>query len=61
MPRKPRGRALYEIGRSDDARPWFEWAVAEKEKGDTDGRIDHESLAVSLSAGAACLIELGQS
>jgi hypothetical protein len=33
--------------------------VAEKEKGDLQGRIDRESLGVSLRAGADCLRKLG--
>ena len=44
------GRALYEIGRFEEARPWYERAVAEKEKGDVHGRIDHESLGMSIRA-----------
>ena len=52
--------ALYTIGRFSEARLWFERAVAEKEKGDVHGRIDHASLRISLRAGAGCLRELGQ-
>jgi hypothetical protein len=44
------GRALYEIGQFAIARLWSERAVAEKEKGDLQGRIDHESLGSSLHA-----------
>ena len=54
------GRALYEIGRFEEARPWFERAVAEAEKGDVHGRIDHASLSVSVRALATCLRRLGQ-
>lgn len=53
------GDALCEIGRFDEARPWFERAVATKEKGDTDGRIDHESLSASFHRVGFCLSETG--
>jgi tetratricopeptide (TPR) repeat protein len=52
------GRALYEIGRFEEARPWFERAVEAKQKGDVHGRIDHESLVTTLRAGAAYLRNL---
>ncbi len=53
------GRALYEIGRFDEARPWFERAVAIKEKGDTDGRVHHERLSSSLHKVGFCLSQMG--
>ena len=54
------GRALYETGRHDAARPWFERAVAEKEQGDVHGRVDHASLGTSLEAVAYCSRQLGR-
>jgi tetratricopeptide (TPR) repeat protein len=54
------GRALVEIGRFDDARPWFERAVAAKEKGDADGQVDHASLGTSLHSVGYCLLETGK-
>ena len=49
------GRALYEIGQFEAARPWFERAVAAKEQGDVHGRVDHESLGGSLHQVGYCL------
>jgi len=54
------GRALREIGRFTDALPWCERAVEAMEKGDVHGRVDQESLAVSLSRVAECLRKLGR-
>ena len=54
------GRALLEIGAFEAARPWFERAAAEKERGDVHGRVDHESIALSLRSGAQCLRQLGR-
>src|SRR6185295_13710644 len=54
------GRALIEIGHFAAARPWFERAVAEKEKGDVHGRIDHESLGSSLHQVGYCLSSTGE-
>ena len=51
--------ALHLIGRYEEARPWFERAVAEKEKGDVHGRIDHESLTATVRRLTQCLRELG--
>src|ERR1041385_7394389 len=34
------GRALYQIGRFEEAMPWHERAVAAKEKGDVQGHVD---------------------
>ena len=53
------GQALVEIGRFDAARPWYERAVAEAERGDTDGRVDHESLGKSLHEVGYCLVSVG--
>src|SRR6266481_3905220 len=54
------GRALYEIGRFTEARPWFERAVLEIEKGDVHGRVDHASLGVSLHQVGYCLSQTGK-
>ncbi|MFZ1430537.1 MAG: metallophosphoesterase [Geminicoccaceae bacterium] len=54
------GRALYEIGQYEAARPWFERAVKEKEQGDVHGRVDHASLGISVHLVGYCLSQLGQ-
>jgi tetratricopeptide (TPR) repeat protein len=54
------GRALTEIGQFAVARPWFERAVAEAEKGDVHGRIDHESLGSYLHLVGYCLSSTGE-
>jgi tetratricopeptide (TPR) repeat protein len=54
------GRGLHAIGRSQEARPWFERAVAGKEKGGVDGRVDHASLSKSLHSVGLCLSNVGQ-
>lgn len=54
------GRALYRIGRFDEALSWFDRAVAAKEKGDANGRVDHESLGRSLHNAGYCLSETGK-
>ena len=42
------------------ARPWYERAVAQKEQGDVHGRVNHESVGVSLRVVANCLSQLGR-
>jgi len=54
------GSALAEIGRFEEARPWYERAVEVKQKGDLDGRIDHESLGRSLHHVGFCLSSVGR-
>ena len=54
------GDALAEIGQFNPARPWYERAVAEAEKGDVHGRIDHESLSSSLHQVGYCLSSTGE-
>ncbi|MCP4967235.1 MAG: DUF4062 domain-containing protein, partial [bacterium] len=54
------GRALVELGRFDEARPWYERAVTEKEQGDIHGRIDHASLGTSLHLIGFCYSSVGQ-
>lgn len=54
------GRALREIGRFDEARPWYERAVEAKQQGDVHGRVDHKSVAGSLREGVRCLRRVGR-
>ncbi|MBB5413685.1 tetratricopeptide (TPR) repeat protein/predicted phosphodiesterase [Paraburkholderia sp. HC6.4b] len=54
------GAGLYAIGRFDEARPWFERAVTEKEQGDTHGRVDHGSRGASLNSVGSCLSTVGK-
>ena len=48
------------MGRFDEARTWYARAVASAEKGDRDGRVDHENLSQSLRRTGDCLLETGQ-
>lgn len=43
------GGALYEAGRFDEARAWFERAVKEAEKGDQHGRVDPRAWALAFT------------
>jgi tetratricopeptide (TPR) repeat protein len=54
------GRALIEIGQFAAARPWYERAVADKEKGDIHGRVNHTSLSASLHQVGYCLSSAGE-
>ena len=54
------GRALSLTGQFVAARPWYERAVAEAEKGDVDGRVDHERLSTSLHQMGNCLSSTGE-
>ncbi len=54
------GNALIGIGAFENARPWYERAVAAAGKGDVHGRVDHESLGASLHAVGDCLSSTGQ-
>ncbi len=54
------GRALLETGQFAEARPFFERAVAAKEKGDVHGRVDHASLGMSVHLVGDCYSSLGQ-
>ena len=47
-------------GQFAEALPWFERAVAAKEKGDVHGRVDAASLGVSLHGVGDCHSSLGQ-
>jgi tetratricopeptide (TPR) repeat protein len=52
--------ALQEIGRFDEGLPWCERAVAEAERGDIHGRVDHESLSTSLHLVGFCRWNMGR-
>jgi len=52
-------RAMHELGRYDEARPWFERAVEAAEQGDVHGRVDHGSLGTSLHQVGYCLGRVG--
>jgi tetratricopeptide (TPR) repeat protein/predicted phosphodiesterase len=54
------GRALYETGRFEEARPWYERAVEAKQSASDDGRIDHEGLSNSLHCVGSCLSGIGK-
>jgi tetratricopeptide (TPR) repeat protein len=52
--------ALSEIGQFETARPWAEAAVTEQQHGDERGRVDHESLGISLHQVGYCLLRTGK-
>jgi tetratricopeptide (TPR) repeat protein len=54
------GRALAETGQFDQARSWFERAVAAKETKNEQGRIDYKGLGTSLHDVGSCLSDAGQ-
>ncbi|MEP7120701.1 MAG: tetratricopeptide repeat protein, partial [Byssovorax sp.] len=54
------GAGLSMDGQFDEARGWFERGVAAKEKGDMHGRVDPESLGVSLHAVGYCYESTGR-
>jgi len=54
------GDAIVELGRFEDARRWFERAVAAKEKGDVHGWVDSESLGTSLHQVGDCYARQGK-
>ncbi len=54
------GRAIAELGRFEDARPWFERAVVAIEKGGVHGRVNSEHLGRSLHQVGYCYSSLGQ-
>ena len=47
-------------GKFAEALPWFERAVAAKEKGDVHGRVDSESLEASLHQVGDCYTSQGR-
>jgi tetratricopeptide (TPR) repeat protein/predicted phosphodiesterase len=54
------GSALLEMGRFEEAQLWFERNIAEIEKPDEHGRIDHEGLSSSVQAVGICLSSAGK-
>jgi hypothetical protein len=52
------GRGLAEVGRFREAQKWYERTIALKEKGDDQGRVDHEDLGRSVHEVAYCLSSL---
>ena len=55
------GESIHEIGacylgvsQLVEARPWFELAIVEKQKGDLDGRVDASSVEASRRALDMC-------
>jgi len=54
------GGAIVELGRFEEAQPWFERAVAAKEQGDVHGRVDGESLGTSFHLVGSCYSSRGQ-
>ena len=54
------GLGLIEIGRFEEARPWYERAVGAAQQGDVHGRIDHASLGKSLHQVGFCLSSVGK-
>jgi len=54
------GDCYWSLGQLAEALPWYERAVAAKEKGDVHGRVDSESLGVSLHCMGDCYWSLGQ-
>ncbi len=53
------GYGLSKIGLFSEAKPWCEQAVAEAQKGDTHGRVDHASLGSNLHQVGYCLSRTG--
>ena len=54
------GMALYQLGRFSVAIPWYEQAQAEKGQGDLHGRVNHESLGVTLHEIGNCFFQQGE-
>ncbi|MFL5385818.1 MAG: tetratricopeptide repeat protein [Longimicrobiaceae bacterium] len=54
------GYALCEMGKFEEARPWFQRAAEEKQQGDGDGGVDHQSLGNSLHQVGYCLWGVGK-
>ena len=54
------GSCLVVAGQYEAARPWFEHAVADKERGDVCGRVDHGSLGSSMHSVGVCLSRSGE-
>ena len=54
------GRALLSTIDALEALPWFERAVEAAQKGDVHGRVDQQSLDLSLRALTGCRAALGR-
>jgi tetratricopeptide (TPR) repeat protein len=54
------GDALTQAGRFAEARDWYEHAADEKRQGDLHGRVDHNSLGMTLHQMGHCLSSLGR-
>jgi tetratricopeptide (TPR) repeat protein len=54
------GDGLFETGRFDETRTWYERAVDAAQKGDVHGRLDHESLGRSLLQVGFCYWSVGR-
>jgi len=54
------GSAIDELSKFAEALPWYERAVAVKEKGDLDGRVDSQSLGTSLHQVGSCYSRQGK-
>jgi tetratricopeptide (TPR) repeat protein len=50
------GRALFEIGRFEEAQQWYDRAVAKIEMGDANGLVDHDRLSLCLHQSGCCLL-----
>ncbi len=53
------GYCYSSMGNFAEARPWFQRAVEEAEKGDVHGRVDHASLGSSLHQVGYCYSRMG--
>ncbi|WP_298364523.1 metallophosphoesterase, partial [Azospirillum sp.] len=54
------GRALYEIGRFEEALAWEMWAVENADQEASDDPVDHERKGMVLHSVGACLSRLGR-
>ena len=54
------GYCLSRTGKFEEARSWYGCAVAAKEQGDVQGRVDHESVGSSLHQVGYCLASTGK-
>jgi tetratricopeptide (TPR) repeat protein len=54
------GTALAKLGRFADALPWYERAVADKERASADRRVDPDSVGASLHQLGYCHAHLGE-
>ena len=54
------GSAIDELGKYAEALRWYERAVAAEEKGNPDGRVDSQSLGISLHQVGSCYSRQGK-